>query len=278
MNLFLAELGQAVAPGAHGIVLMDEAGWHTSGDLVVPENLGLVFLPPYSPELNPIERLWLHLGENIGSFAPAWASFKAFTRRSRRGCNRWSGKPASFMDAENLRTPSHIRRDSEVTPPSFAQIGLPILEPLGAQLRVPHRVLYRAVAEPELQRSRVFAAVGVVIPAGVPEHVHVHWKVKTRFLPSTPDHLRETGSRERRTALRHEHLPTVGPVSAQLPQRPDFITVERVRRWHTILLPAYVDQSVRRRRSTWSHRSSHNSETRKPWRAAIRIASASRCP
>ena len=39
----------------------------------------------------------------------------------------------------------------------------PILEPLGAQLRVPQRVLYRAVAEPELQRSRVFAAVGVVI-------------------------------------------------------------------------------------------------------------------
>jgi DDE superfamily endonuclease len=58
-NLFLAELGQAVAPGAHGIVPMDKAGWHTSGDLVVPENLSLVFLPPYSPELNPIERLWL---------------------------------------------------------------------------------------------------------------------------------------------------------------------------------------------------------------------------
>ena len=64
MNLFLAELAQAVAPGAHGIVLMDKAGWHTSGDLVVPENLSLVFLPPYSPELNPIERLWLHLRDN----------------------------------------------------------------------------------------------------------------------------------------------------------------------------------------------------------------------
>ena len=64
MNLFLAELGQAVAPGAHGIVLMDKAGWHTSGDLVVPENLSLIFLPPYSPELNPIERLWLHLRDN----------------------------------------------------------------------------------------------------------------------------------------------------------------------------------------------------------------------
>jgi len=64
MNLFLAELGQAVAPGTHGIVLMDKAGWHTSGDLVVPENLSLIFLPPYSPELNPIERLWLHLRDN----------------------------------------------------------------------------------------------------------------------------------------------------------------------------------------------------------------------
>src|SRR6516225_2863204 len=48
MNLFLAELGQAVAPGAHGIVLMDKVGWHTAGDLVVPENLSVVFLPPYS--------------------------------------------------------------------------------------------------------------------------------------------------------------------------------------------------------------------------------------
>ena len=64
MNLFLAELGQAVAPDAQGIVLMDKAGWHTAGDLVVPDNLSLVFLPPYSPELNPIERLWLHLRDN----------------------------------------------------------------------------------------------------------------------------------------------------------------------------------------------------------------------
>ena len=49
MNLFLAELGQAVAPGAHGIVLMDKAGWHMASDLVVPANLSLVFLPPIPP-------------------------------------------------------------------------------------------------------------------------------------------------------------------------------------------------------------------------------------
>ena len=72
MNLFLAELSQAVAPGAHGVVLMDKAGGHTAGALVVPDNLSLVFLPPpvqargrlSSPELNPIERLWLHLKDN----------------------------------------------------------------------------------------------------------------------------------------------------------------------------------------------------------------------
>ena len=59
MNLFLAELAQAIAPGAHAVVLMDKAGWHIADELVVPANVTPVFLPPYSPELNPIERLWL---------------------------------------------------------------------------------------------------------------------------------------------------------------------------------------------------------------------------
>ena len=46
---------------------MDKAGWHTADELRVPENLSLVFLPPYSPELNPIERLFaaMHLNANL---------------------------------------------------------------------------------------------------------------------------------------------------------------------------------------------------------------------
>ena len=100
MNLFLAELGQAVAPGAHGIVLMDKAGWHTAGDLVLPENLSLVFLPPYSPELNPIERLWLYLKDNrlthrvfagtaeiIDACCDAWNGLLAETGRIRSLCS-----------------------------------------------------------------------------------------------------------------------------------------------------------------------------------------------
>lgn len=43
---------------------MDQAGWHKSKDLVVPHNIEILYLPPYSPELNPVERLWKHLKTN----------------------------------------------------------------------------------------------------------------------------------------------------------------------------------------------------------------------
>src|SRR5690242_655825 len=50
-GLHLAEIGRHVAPGAHAVVVLDGAGWHGGGDLVVPENLTLLPLPSYSPEL-----------------------------------------------------------------------------------------------------------------------------------------------------------------------------------------------------------------------------------
>ena len=58
MSLHLAEVSQAVAPGAHGVMLMDRAGWHCTKDLVVPDNLTLVLLPARAPELNPVENIW----------------------------------------------------------------------------------------------------------------------------------------------------------------------------------------------------------------------------
>ena len=63
MTLFLAELARVVPAGTHAVLVLDRAGWHVSGDLVVPANLTLVHLPPYSPELNPVERVWLYLRE-----------------------------------------------------------------------------------------------------------------------------------------------------------------------------------------------------------------------
>jgi hypothetical protein len=73
MGLFLAELaelGGAVPAGTHAVLVLDRAGWHVSGDLAVPANLTLVHPPPYSPELNPVERVWLYLRER-------WLSHRA---------------------------------------------------------------------------------------------------------------------------------------------------------------------------------------------------------
>jgi hypothetical protein len=61
MGLFLAELSRSLPAGTHAALVLDGAGWHVSEDLVVPANLTLIRLPPYSPELNPVERVWEHL-------------------------------------------------------------------------------------------------------------------------------------------------------------------------------------------------------------------------
>ncbi len=57
MSLFLAEVAQRHAE-EFIVMVMDQAGWHVAGQLQVPQNMRLVFLPPYSPELNPAEHLW----------------------------------------------------------------------------------------------------------------------------------------------------------------------------------------------------------------------------
>src|SRR5436190_23739411 len=57
MALHLAEISIAVAPGAHAILLLDQAGWHVSKKLPIPDNITLLPFPPKSPELNPIENI-----------------------------------------------------------------------------------------------------------------------------------------------------------------------------------------------------------------------------
>lgn len=65
MGVHLAEISTQVAPGAHAVVLCDGAGWHqTGGALKLPSNLSLLPIPPYSPELNPMENAWDYLRGN----------------------------------------------------------------------------------------------------------------------------------------------------------------------------------------------------------------------
>jgi hypothetical protein len=71
MTLHLAEVATSVAPGAHAVMLVDQAGWHVSHKLVVPPNLTLIPLPPKCPELNPIENVWQFMRDN-------WLSNRVF--------------------------------------------------------------------------------------------------------------------------------------------------------------------------------------------------------
>ena len=67
----LEEVSQAVAPGAHAVLLLDQAGWHVSPKLKVPANITLLPLPPRSPELNPVENIWQFVRDN-------WLSNRVF--------------------------------------------------------------------------------------------------------------------------------------------------------------------------------------------------------
>lgn len=64
MNLHLVEIAQAVAPGAHAVLIVDRAGWHTSPKLAVPSNITILPLPPLSPELKPVENIWQFMRDN----------------------------------------------------------------------------------------------------------------------------------------------------------------------------------------------------------------------
>ena len=76
MSAHLTEIARTVEPGAHAVVILDRAGWHTSSTLQVPHNITLLPLPPRAPELNPVENVWQFMRDN-------WLSNRVF-RRLRR--------------------------------------------------------------------------------------------------------------------------------------------------------------------------------------------------
>ena len=72
MSAHLEEISVAVDPGAHAVVMLDQAGWYGSAKLVIPPNITLLPLPPRSPELNPVENVWRFMRDN-------WLSNRVFT-------------------------------------------------------------------------------------------------------------------------------------------------------------------------------------------------------
>jgi transposase len=97
LNLFLEQFSKELPAGVHAVLIWDGAGYHTSGDLVVPGNVSLIQLPPYSPELNPVENLWHYLRSHHWSNRP-YEGYKGLEREAVRSlcsvCN----------DAERLKS------------------------------------------------------------------------------------------------------------------------------------------------------------------------------
>ena len=63
MNVYLKELSEEIKEDF--ILIIDGAGWHKSSNLIIPKNIQIVLLPPYCPELNPVERLWKYIKDNV---------------------------------------------------------------------------------------------------------------------------------------------------------------------------------------------------------------------
>ena len=104
MNLHLAEISRTVAPGAHAVLVLDGAGWHSSKTLIVPENISLLSLPPYSPELNPpngdcrqspvgqrVENVWQFLRANWLAIS-VFDDYPAIVAPSRKGIDAHGGE------------------------------------------------------------------------------------------------------------------------------------------------------------------------------------------
>lgn len=66
MQIYINEFSKHLK-GQKAILIMDQAPWHKAGRLTSTENILITFLPPYSPELNPVEHLWKHLREKYMS-------------------------------------------------------------------------------------------------------------------------------------------------------------------------------------------------------------------
>jgi transposase len=58
MQIHLDMISKEIEPGRHAVIVTDRAPWHTTTKIKIPHNISLLFLPPYSPELNGVEKIW----------------------------------------------------------------------------------------------------------------------------------------------------------------------------------------------------------------------------
>jgi hypothetical protein len=102
MEVFLAELARAVSAGTHVALVLDGAGWHVSKQLVMPANLTLIPLPPYSPELNPVERVWEYLRDRWLSHRVLAGGYEAVVDAACAAWNALLAEPGRLRSLTNF--------------------------------------------------------------------------------------------------------------------------------------------------------------------------------
>ncbi len=108
MNEHLAEISHCVSSGAIAVLVLDGAGWHRSPRLKVPDNVVLLPLPPYSPELNPVENVWEYLRGEL-SQPSGLANLRRHYRSVPRGLEQVhaNARPHRFRDAARVGKNGH---------------------------------------------------------------------------------------------------------------------------------------------------------------------------
>ena len=109
INIFLEQFSRTLATDEHAVMIWDGAGFHRAGHLKTPENITLIELPPYSPELNPIENLWHFLkshhwsnraydtyDELLEAAEQAWRTVCLLPNLMKTVCNANYAKSADF--------------------------------------------------------------------------------------------------------------------------------------------------------------------------------------
>ena len=102
MQCHLDEISRCVAQDTHAALLMDQAGWHKAIKLKIPDNITIIFIPSYSPELNPVENIWQFLRQNYLSNQV----FETYEDIVEACCNAWNK-----LTAEAERITSIAERD-----------------------------------------------------------------------------------------------------------------------------------------------------------------------
>lgn len=101
MKNHLKQISQATPNGRHAVVIMDGAGWHVDGIDEEFANVTVIKLPPYSPELNPIEQVWSWMRQHhlanmcfkgyehiVDEVCKAWNDFISIPERVQKMCTR----------------------------------------------------------------------------------------------------------------------------------------------------------------------------------------------